>query len=346
MRALLRTILVIVLAVGLLAVFLRNADLGRVWTEMQSARGDLLALALVLTGVMYLVRAERWQYLLRSARPDALLGRVQDDGHRVCRVVRPAGARGRGACGRTCWRGKSGCRRRRRLPRSSSSACSTWWPCSSCSRLFFLAFSSGEAQAAPGLFRAVAWGGLALAPVGAGVLIAMFVMAGHPERLHRLVLRCERLLPARMAHAVAGFAKTFAEGLAVVRRPSRLVAALGWSLVLWLTIATQVWVLVTAFGIAMPFGGSFLLTAMLVVGVSLPTPGGVGGTHEALRLGLTSFYGADNDAAVGAAILQHAVNFVPVILLGLWFIARDGLSLGPPARTCPTSARARARCRR
>jgi hypothetical protein len=77
----------------------------------------------------------------------------------------------------------------------------------------------------------------------------------------------------------------------------------------------------------MPFGGAFLLTAMLVVGVSIPTPGGVGGTHEALRLGLTSFYGADNDVAVGAAIVQHAVNFVPVTILGLWFIARDGLSL-------------------
>jgi uncharacterized membrane protein YbhN (UPF0104 family) len=156
----------------------------------------------------------------------------------------------------------------------------------------------------------------------------MFVMAGHPERLQRLVLKCERLLPARIAHAIAGFARTFAEGLAVVRRPSRLVAALGWSLVLWLAIAGQVWVLVTAFGIGIPLGGSFLLTAMLVVGVSLPTPGGVGGTHEALRLGLTSFYHADNDAAVGAAILQHAVNFVPVTLVGLWFIAREGLSLG------------------
>ena len=153
-------------------------------------------------------------------------------------------------------------------------------------------------------------------------------MAGHPERLQRLVFKCERLLPTRMAHAIARFARTFAEGLAVVRRPSRLVAALGWSLVLWLAIAGQVWVLVTAFGIAMPFGGSFLLTAMLVVGVSLPTPGGVGGTHEALRLGLTSFYHADNDAAVGAAILQHAVNFVPVTLLGLWFITRQGMSLG------------------
>jgi len=42
---------------------------------------------------------------------------------------------------------------------------------------------------------------------------------------------------------------------------------------------------------------------------------------------VTSFYGADNDAAIGAAILQHALNFAPVTLLGLWFLARDGINL-------------------
>jgi uncharacterized membrane protein YbhN (UPF0104 family) len=66
---------------------------------------------------------------------------------------------------------------------------------------------------------------------------------------------------------------------------------------------------------------------LLVVGVAVPTPGAVGGFHEAFRLGATSFFGADNDAAVGAAIVLHATSFVPVTVLGLWFAARDGLDL-------------------
>ena len=41
------------------------------------------------------------------------------------------------------------------------------------------------------------------------------------------------------------------------------------------------------------------MLAPLVVGVAVPTPGGVGGFHEAFRLGATSFFGADNDTAVG-----------------------------------------------
>ena len=293
---------------------------------MKAIRAEWIVCALGLTGLMYVIRAERWQYLL------APIGRTRYSvafrttvigfaasfvlPARAGEVVRPYLLA-----------------RREKLPATAAFATIIVERLLDLVSvllllaLFLIALESGEASRSPRLYQAVRWGGVLIAPIGIGILIAMFVMAGHPERLHGFVLGMERVLPARLARAVAGFARTFAEGLAVVRHPSRLVWAMGWSLVLWVTIATQVWVLVRAFDISMPFGGSFLVAAMLVVGVAVPTPGGVGGSHEALRLGLTSFYAADNNAAVGAAILQHAVNFVPILLLGLWFVAQDGLSL-------------------
>ena len=143
--------------------------------------------------------------------------------------------------------------------------------------LFFVALAGNEATAAPRLYQAVWLGAVILAPIGLGILVAMFVMAGHPERLHALVLRIERVVPKRLAQAIASFSGTFARGLVVVRRPSRLVLATAWSLVLWVVIAAQIWVAGQAFSIVFPFSGSFLVTAMVVVGVALPTPGGVGG---------------------------------------------------------------------
>jgi hypothetical protein len=76
-----------------------------------------------------------------------------------------------------------------------------------------------------------------------------------------------------------------------------------------------------------PFTGSFLIMALLVVGVATPTPGAVGGFHEAFRIGTAVFYGVDNDRAVGAAIVLHAASFVPVTLLGGLFMMQDGLNL-------------------
>jgi len=293
---------------------------------MTSARSDLLLVALVLTIAMAFVRAERWQYLLaplgptrfRVALRTTIIGFAASYvlPARVGEVLRPY-----------------------LLARSERLPATAVFATIIVERLldllaviillvaFFLFFRSGEAEAAPALYRAVWLGAAAIAPVGVGILLAMFVMAGHPERVHGLVLGIERVLPRRLAQALASFMKTFAEGLAVMRRPSRVVWAIGWSMVLWLAIAAQLWLLIRAFDIALPFGGSFLVTAILVVGVAVPTPGGVGGTHEALRLSLTSFYGADNDAAVGAAIVQHGVNFVPYLLLGFLFLMQDGLNM-------------------
>jgi uncharacterized membrane protein YbhN (UPF0104 family) len=61
--------------------------------------------------------------------------------------------------------------------------------------------------------------------------------------------------------------------------------------------------------------------------VAMPTPGGVGGYHAMFQLGVTAFFGAPNDAAVGAALVAHALSFLPVVLLGIVFMAQDGLSL-------------------
>ena len=69
MRNIIRTVVVIGLAVGLIAVFLRNADLDRVWAAVKAARPDYVLLSLLLTVVTFVIRAERWQYLLGPLGP-------------------------------------------------------------------------------------------------------------------------------------------------------------------------------------------------------------------------------------------------------------------------------------
>ena len=45
------------------------------------------------------------------------------------------------------------------------------------------------------------------------------------------------------------------------------------------------------------------------------------------RLAVTTFFGASADQASAAAIILHAVSFLPISLLGLLFIWQDGLTL-------------------
>ncbi len=337
-----RALLVAALAIGLLALFLRNADLGRVWQAMRTARFDLLLFVVVLTIVMYLVRAERWQYLLEPLGPTRfwVAFRTTVIGFAASAVL-PARA------GEVL--------RPYLLARQEGLAATATFATIVVERIldlvavllllagYLFLFDSGAARSAPELYGAVQLGALITTPMTLVALGVMMALAGHPERLQRFVLGVERLLPGRAAHWLAGLARTFAEGLAIVRRPARLLVSLGLSLALWVVIASQAWLVARAFDIPMPYSGAYLLTALLVVGVALPTPGGVGGFHEAFRLGATAFFGADNDAAVGAAIVMHAASFGPVVIMGLWFVARDGVELGRMRQMADAEAARRAK---
>jgi uncharacterized protein (TIRG00374 family) len=193
---------------------------------------------------------------------------------------------------------------------------------------YLMFFDEGAARQAPTLYRAVTVGAWIATPVALGLLAAMMVLAGQPSRAERLLGVADRVLPAAFAARLARLGRTFAEGLAIVRRPQRLIASFAWSIGLWALISAETWAVAQAFDIGLSVTGTYLITALVVVGVAVPTPGGVGGFHEAFRLGATSFFGADNDAAVAAAIVLHAVSFGPILILGLWAAAVEGLSLG------------------
>ncbi len=69
MTARIRTAAVSVLAIALLAWFLRGANLGDVWTHVRSAHIGLLLLALVFVAATFWFRTWRWQQLLAPIGP-------------------------------------------------------------------------------------------------------------------------------------------------------------------------------------------------------------------------------------------------------------------------------------
>jgi uncharacterized protein (TIRG00374 family) len=193
---------------------------------------------------------------------------------------------------------------------------------------FVLLFDPGMHTTDSRLYWLVELGGIT---VGAGALVVlggMFVAARDPAAAGRWAYKLEHLLPGKFTHKLAAILLKFAEGLAVVRTPKRLALALAWSLPLWLSIGAGIWCVTRAFGIEIPYTASFLLIALLVVGVSVPTPGGVGGFEAAVQIGLTSFYHVANDRAVGAALVLHAVSLLPTVVLGFLFLLQTGLGFG------------------
>lgn len=335
MRQHLRTVIALLVAAGLLTLFLRNTDLREVGAEMSRARLDLVILALCVTGLTYVLRAVRWQYLLVP------IGRVRLSAALKATVI--------GFAASTLLPARAGeFLRPYLLARKEGLSATATFATIIVERLldtitvvllftsYLLVFDPGVGASDATTFRQVKLGGAAAAVVCLVVLVVLFFLAGHPGTLERLTQGLSRVLPARLSERAGRLVHTFAQGLAIVRQPARFLAAIGLSLPLWLSLSLGIWLVTRAFHITMPFTGSFLIVALLVVGVAVPTPGAVGGFHYFYRLGATAFFSASSDRAVGAALVLHAVSFVPVAIAGLILLAQEGLSLsrlGALART-------------
>ena len=176
---------------------------------------------------------------------------------------------------------------------------------------------------------------IAGAAAGAGALVLLGVLLAwhrYSEHAMRVADRLLRPFPARFAAAVSRGVRSFGEGLAVLKAsPAHLSAILAQSLVVWLLLALSIYWNNRAFGLDLPFHTAFLILAFLTVGVAIPTPGTVGGFHAFYRAALTEAYGVDNDVAAAAGIASHALGNLPVLLLGLAFLGREGLTVGKVA---------------
>jgi uncharacterized protein (TIRG00374 family) len=315
-----QTPVVALLTLGLLWLFFRHLDYREIGHAIAVAHPVLIGAAILVTLQTYVVRAWRWQALLvplgharfRTAFRTTVIGFTATFllPGRVGEVLKPY-----------------------LLARQEGFKIPSTFATVIIERLLdlsavLLLFACSLPFVHVDIGRDVKWAGGVAAVGSMGALLTLFVCAGHPERLGRWAGQVTRWLPARIAQAADHLVRTFAEGLAVMRRPGALVLAAAWSIPLWLSIALGIWITSAAFDLTYSFAGTFLVVMFLVVGVAAPTPGGVGSFHYFYLLAVTRFFGANPDTAAAAALVLHAISFVPVTILGLIFMSQDGLTLG------------------
>ena len=228
-----RNALIFLLTIGLLGVFLRSVNVADVWGETRRANPWPLLLAVGLTLVTYAIRAFRWQYLLAPIGPThfATAFRTTVIGFaatfllpaRAGEVIRPYLLARREGLNATA--AFATIIIERLLDLITVLFLFAW---------FVLTSAPDAVGGDPAQFARVKFGGLAAAGAAVAGAIVLFVLAGHPERMGRLALSIERVLPAKLAHTVARFVETFSQGLAVMRQPRRMLIALALSVPLWL----------------------------------------------------------------------------------------------------------------
>src|SRR5262245_60122073 len=198
MRSRVRTIVIFLLTLGLLGFFVRQTDPAAIWNETRQADPLFLLGALGATGLTYVLRAWRWQALL------APIGRTRFTVALRTTVI--------GFAASSLLPARAGeVLRPFLLARHERLSATAAFATIILERLLDLAtvlllfaglmftLPPGVVSADPAeLTHVKYWGGVAAAASVAGLGL-LFALAGHPERLGRLALRVERVLPATVA---------------------------------------------------------------------------------------------------------------------------------------------------
>jgi glycosyltransferase 2 family protein len=315
------------LAVVLFALFLRNLDFAAVGAALRNAHvGWLVAAAVAGLVATPPIRSWRWGHLLKGYRASAFnLNSATAIGFaastllpaRAGEVVRPVA-----------------------LSRSAALPLAPCLVSIALERLIdllttialFVVFALGWApQTLTGdeasrfaLLRRSAF--LLGAGTVAGVAL-LTLFAARPNLARRLAAPVLRLFPTRFSARLSSILDSLLSGLAALRtaRDAGIVAVL--SALLWLVICLQIWATLKAFDLDLPYPVSFFVLTWAVLGLAIPTPGGVGGYHTAVAYALAGFYAVPKDTAAAFALASHAVSFVPITLLGLGFLVAGGFSL-------------------
>ena len=321
-----RSVAVIGLTCGLIAFFLRNADWVSVLAELRRARFDFIGAALVAMTMSFVVRVKRWQLLLVP------LGQIGFEP--------AASATSIGFAITALLPGRLGeivrpylLARREHLGTGAAFATIVIERFLDLLILVFLLGVSlvflGDVLDREGdlLLAGLEAGGLLAGCVALIGLVSAGVVVRQPHWITVGLAAVHRRLPERTGDAVSGFVVRFVSGFGAVGDPVRLLRALGWSVAVWGFVAVSAWCTCAALGILLPPSGSLLLTVLMAIGVAVPTPGGVGGFHAVVQLGLTSLFSAHIDVSTGAAIVLHVVAFGPVTVAGCIWMVRDGVTL-------------------
>jgi glycosyltransferase 2 family protein len=167
----------------------------------------------------------------------------------------------------------------------------------------------------------------------AAVLAGVFALALFRKNAARVTgwirqhLENRAIIPARLTRAIVRLLEQLALALRVLVNARELAVTIGWTALIWFGIAVANLLVFRAFGLEFGFTETVFVTGWALVGSLVPTPGGAAGAFHAATAGALIFLGITKETAAGVSIVIHLVDFGPALAFGLIYVIRGDINL-------------------
>lgn len=163
-------------------------------------------------------------------------------------------------------------------------------------------------------------------PIFLIALGVFFVLAMRPHILRQLSNWVERWLPKRLATIFDKISEDVIGGLEGLRTPADLLMTIITSYTCWMLEASVYLLVAIAFGLAPDYGLMLVVVGTVNLAGLIPASPGQLGVFEFFASQVLILAGIQSDLALTYALTIHVVIWLPVTLVGFYFLVQRGLS--------------------
>lgn len=169
-----------------------------------------------------------------------------------------------------------------------------------------------------------------LALWGAGIFLAaliFFLLAAmlpkQAEKLTRWGIKT--FVPKKFRDALLSFALKFLTGLAALRSPKEALMIFFTTVIIWLLETLKYWFVMHAFDFTVSFFALMLMNGIVNLATTIPSAPGYIGTFDAPGIAVLKAFGVNPSMAAGYTLVLHAALWLPITLLGGFYMWREGI---------------------
>jgi len=98
------------------------------------------------------------------------------------------------------------------------------------------------------------------------------------------------------------------------------------SVVIWLLETVKYWFVMQAFDFEVSFFALMLMNGVVNLATTLPSAPGYIGTFDGPGIAVLTLYGVKEAVATAYTLALHAALWLPITLLGAYYMIREGMS--------------------
>ncbi len=160
-----------------------------------------------------------------------------------------------------------------------------------------------------------------------GLLLVFFALAASPRRAQAVYRwAVQRLVPGAWRERVVGVLERFMAGLSCLRSGRDVAMVFATSVLIWLTETVKYWFVMHGFGFSVSFFVLMLMAAVVNLATTIPSAPGYVGTFDKPGIAILAGFQVPEALAAGYTLVLHAALWLPITLLGVYYMWRESVS--------------------